>query len=99
MNDSHGNCRERYIKQEVKIKINTIHKENMYLIRMDQQLLNDQLAFEISDYKMLTIKAMFLPARMSNAAPWRPDSLGNYLSHSISEKLQAQNRLGAQQRH
>lgn len=29
----------------------------MYLKRMDQQLLNGQ--FEISDYKMLTIKAMF----------------------------------------
>lgn len=31
----------------------------MYLMRMAQQPLNDQLAFEISDYKMLTFKAMF----------------------------------------
>lgn len=53
------NFRERYVKQNLKIKKNTIRKENTCLIRMDQQLLNDQLSFEISDYKMLTIKAMF----------------------------------------
>lgn len=31
----------------------------MYLIRIDQQLQTDQLAFEISDYEMLAIKALF----------------------------------------
>lgn len=47
------------IRENIKIQGSTIYKENTYLIGKDQQLQNDQLVFQISGYRMLTVKAVF----------------------------------------